>query len=297
MENKRKFTFLIFFLIIGGIVLFKDPLVAFSSDFNRVLDIYGVYDTNLEMLKRGEKYCFDSNTEVSIGYKKDASDIIYDDVETESDGCFIFNPPNGTGNYDYWFIDDVYYDSTNSKLLLSPFVYEKPSFSLSCNPNVLSQGEVSECLLKMKYYSRIDNLVFDLNVKDYEIISAKEGNDFENLVINESKYSLVGSNTMAGFGPGKETVVLDFKIRALKNIDVNSNDNIKIENINYKDQIEEGSKDNLSATVKQNKVNKTDKISNPLTSNNALYVLLIIITTFILIVVNKRYKILIKKSK
>ena len=100
---------------------------------------------------------------------------------------------------------------------LIPTTYEEPKFELLCNPEKISIGEHSTCSLKATYYSKLKNIDFNLNIKDYEISDIKAGDDFENLKVEDNNYSLTGKNSMEESDKGKETTIITFRITSQTN--------------------------------------------------------------------------------
>lgn len=161
-----------------------------------------------------------------------------------------------------------------------PYEYKEPLYELSCNPEIISQGEYSNCTLKATYYTKLKNIDFNLNINDYEISDVKAGDDFEDLQVEDNKYSLRGKSSMEESSEGKETSIMTFRITSKTNKEVNLENNIKIENINYQDQVEEGSKEIVTATIKQkslNNDNNTKIFKNPNTGDKVLIIMLLMI--------------------
>ena len=200
----------------------------------------------------------------------------------------IENGTNKLSNIsNYWkvvkYLERSAYTQYNYALI--PYEYKEPTYELSCNPQKISIGEYSTCSLKATYYSKLKNIDFNLNIKDYEISDIKAGDDFENLKVEDNNYSLTGKNSMEESDEGNETTIITFRITSPTNKEVNAKDNIKIKNINYKDQVEEGTKNFVTATVKQEPTNNdgnSEILKNPNTGDKLLVIVLFIITITIL---------------
>lgn len=179
---------------------------------------------------------------------------------------------------------------TKHNYALIPYEYKEPTYELSCNPEKISIGGYSDCALKATYYSKLRSIDFNLYINDYDISDIKAGNEFEILKVEDNNYSLMGKSSMEESDEGKETTIITFRITSQTNKEVNINDNIKIDNINYKDQVEEGTKEVVTATVKQEKKLENNNLSNPLTSNNIIYILISLAILITVISFNTKIK-------
>ena len=199
-------------------------------------------------------------------------------------GSCIENGTNKLSNIsNYWkvvkYLERSAYTQYNYALI--PYEYKEPTYELLCNPEKISIGEYSNCSLKSTYYSKLRSIDFSLSLNDYEISDIKVGDDFENLKVEDYNYSLTGKNSMEESDEGNETTIITFRITPQTDKEVNIEDNIKIKNINYKDQAEEGTKNFVTATVKQEPTNNdgnSEIFKNPNTRDKLLVIVLFIIT-------------------
>ena len=177
---------------------------------------------------------------------------------------------------------------------LVPYVYEKPTYELTCSPEKISRGEYSNCTLKTTYYSKIKNINFKLNTVDYEISDVVSGDDFENLNLENGIYYLTGKDSMEEDGSGRNTTIITFKVNSKTDKVINVSNNVKAQNINYTDVVKSGVVEEISSTVKQEKKSSKDgKVikSNPLTGNGFGYLLIIIFLAIVGMTINKKVKI------
>lgn len=259
-----------------------------EADLNEDISRVGYWNSN--DILNNDRYDSDKN-----GYHMICSNGVYNSYTGYSN--FYNTCKNNeinvlSGISKYWkvikYIGQDHYYKYNYALV--PYEYKEPTYELSCNPEKISKGGYSDCSLKATYYSKLRNIDFNLKINDYEISDIKAGDDFENLKVEDNNYSLTGKKNMEESDEGKETTIITFRITSQTNKEVNINDNIKIENINYTDQVEEGTKDVVTATVKQEKKLENNNLSNPLTSNNIIYILISLAILITVISFNTKIK-------
>ncbi len=229
---------------------------------------------------------------ITSGVKINTSNNPYPNISIPAD---VNNNIDSFWNYifaisKYWKIYSSTSNYYNSPVLfLKPYDYKEPTFEFSCNPNNIEVGQTSICELKVNYYSKIDSLDFKLNTSDYEISNIELGNDFENLEKSNDIYSISSKNTLDSSENGRTTTVLKFIIKSNKN-DITDTNNIKIEDLHYRDELSESPTKALAATVNQAKKNNIVDLKNPKTKNNviAITILLTIIVISIIIVKKKK---------
>ena len=161
----------------------------------------------------------------------------------------------------------------NPLLFLKPYSYVEPEFYLECNPSQISANETSICTLKANYRAKLKSLSFKLDTGDYIISDVVAGAEFENLQVNGNAYSLDGKSTLVDADDGRVIDVLSFKVRSDKDV-VDSTDNIKVVDLQYKDQLTESPAQAAAATVKKA---KTDNSVNPITKRNSVILLLLFV--------------------
>ena len=163
-------------------------------------------------------------------------------------------------------------------LYLKPYNYIEPEYKIECNPTEIAPGETSQCELKVNYHSRIKSLNFKLDTDQYNISNVEAGEEFEDLQVSDGVYSLSSKSSLEDSEEGKTTTILSFVIKAEGNT-ISSADNIKVVDLEYHDELSESPKITASATVTQNKQEKTDIkniINNPKTRNNILVIILLL---------------------
>ena len=193
----------------------------------------------------------------------------------------------------YWKIytsEVTYYGEP--MLFLKPYNYIEPEYKIECNPTEIAPGETSKCELKVKYHSKIRSLNFKLDTDQYNISNVEAGDDFEDLQENDGVYSLSSKSSLEDSEEGRTTTILSFVIKAEGNT-VSSADNIKVVDLEYHDELSESPKITASATVTQNKQEKTDIkniINNPKTRNNILVIILLLTIIISSVLISNRNK-------
>jgi len=226
----------------------------------------------------------------------------YHYINTNNDNPFpnIDIPSNGSNYYyeksvfwDYIFTISKYwkiYTSTTTYygtpiLFLKPYDYIEPTFKLECNPEQISSGETSKCSLQTTYYSKISNIKFKLDTDKYNINNVEVGEDFEDLQINENNYSLISKESITSNEEGKTITILTFTITT-KESNIVDKDNIKVIDLEYKDEVTESPKKFLTATVNQSKKNNIIDLKNPKTKNNFIIVSILLSVILLSIVIS-----------
>jgi len=193
----------------------------------------------------------------------------------------------------YWKIEEILITSYDKKMLkLVPYNYIEPEYKIECNPTEIAPGETSTCELKVNFHSKIKSLNFKLDTNQYNISNVEAGDDFEDLQENDGVYSLASKSSLEDSEEGRTTTILRFVIKSDGNT-VSSADNIKVVDLEYNDELSESPKITASATVTQNKQEKTDIkniINNPKTRNNILVIILLLTIIISSVLISNRNK-------
>ena len=193
----------------------------------------------------------------------------------------------------YWKIEEMLINTYNVRMLkLLPYEYIEPEYKIECNPTEIAPGETSQCELKVNYHSRIKSLNFKLDTDQYNINNVEAGEEFEDLQVSDGVYSLSSKSSLEDSEEGRTTTILSFIIKSEGNT-VASADNIKVVDLEYHDELSESPKITASATVTQNKQEKTDIkniINNPKTRNNILVIILLLTIIISSVLISNRNK-------
>ncbi len=170
-------------------------------------------------------------------------------------------------------------------VFLKPYNYIEPTFDIECNPSLVSPCETSSCELKVDYHSRINSLNFKLDTGEYEISDLEAGEDFQDFQVDNGTYSLTSKDSLVDSADGKETTIMKFKVKSCAST-IDTDDNIKVTDLDYSDELIESQKKALSTTVKQ----KRNIIDNPKTRNNIVFMISAVLFASIFIALLKNRK-------
>ena len=188
------------------------------------------------------------------------------------------------GDVKAWRIDSISTSCSNIMTIsLSEVNYQKPSFSLECNPETIEKDEVSECTLSTKYYNKFNKISFKINHDDYELTEINAGESFERVELNEDTYTATAKDDMEENEEGLDAVVAKFKIKAIKNDKNENTDNIQINNLTYENEFEDVEYEVLADTVNKPETKEVvEPEENPYTGSSMyLFISLIIIAVAI----------------
>ena len=179
-------------------------------------------------------------------------------------------------------------------MVFVPIDYKKPEFNLSCTPDNVKINENATCTIKAKILTKLNNIQFSIKAEGFKIKNIKPGDFFKDLKLENNNYSLKSKSTFSKLTELTEMTLVTFKISSseLKNIDIENN--IKILNILYEDDVTKKTIGEISSTVKQLNVigPNGELLQNPNTGETSyilLYAVLIItIITSISLVASKK---------
>lgn len=226
-----------------------------------------------------EVYAYlESDRELTIGSSTDFSMCSIDELDDLA--CYHDHSllwPYIMNVSKYWVITNAFIDDYGADTIyLAPYEYKEPSFELSCNPNKIVSGEYSICTLNTKYYSKLKNLNFKLDIGNYEISDVELGESFDNLQLENGVYSVSGKDDMEENAEGLETTIIKFKVSSNDDKEITNTDNIKVTNLEYTDIIDNNSVELLTDTVTKEVDSNT--IKNPYTGNDYLALIILIIS-------------------
>ncbi len=169
-------------------------------------------------------------------------------------------------------------------LAFQPFSYVKPQFKLTCEKDSINYGEKTSCYVSAISQYQLKEVSFSLDFPSFKVSNVKPANN-----ITETEQSGMYNFRIAdGYGNnGTEFKLMTFDLEGTKN--ENYVDDINITNIQYRDEIYEGSYEVLQSNLKIN----TKKIENPNTYRNVALILLpilVLIASFGIVQLQKNKK-------
>ena len=222
--------------------------------------------------------------------------------------------PLQNDNSKYWKVTNIktvntYNSNGYVEFSLSPYEYQEPKVSLSCDPDTITYGETSECKVNLNYYSQMSSISFKLNTEDYDIDGIEPTDDWKDLEVGEDGTISLNSTENLTLDKNNSTII-SFRISPKENTVIDNLDNIQLSNINYSDNVVTGNEmPDSNTTVKQElkEENKEEKpkdgnskniLKNPSTGLMLFYISITLL--FVVVIVSAgiiTYKKNIKQSK
>jgi len=226
------------------------------------------------------------NDDLSIYfYKKnrelDFSELVYFDVPIKN---YLF--PEVNGEKAYWkveFFDDGLYLPG-----VFPHFYQLeyigPKFTIKCKDKVINYGKKTTCSLCVTSLYEMSDLSFNMDLPNFKISNIDFPDEIENLTGTKQYNFRIASGYVDG---GKEVELMTFDLEGTKN--ENYTDGIDLTNIQYRDELVDGSYDKVTSSLEI----LPNTITNPKTITSLLYLLLpiaVLLVALTMVKLNERNK-------
>ncbi len=247
------------------------------------------YIYNMKFISYDEKYKFYNNSEITNGQIFTTNDVIHFDNTVESDiSIYIYDKnrnleysslvytgrphknlifPEINGENAYWRVE-LFEDGLYTPGVFPHFYqlnYQGPQFTLKCNDKVINYGKKTTCHLYVTSMYEMSSVAFDMDLPNFKISNITLPEEVKNMN-GTKKYNFNLNDNYAT--NGKEVELMSFDLEGTKN--ENYTDGIDLIDINYKDEILDGSYQKVTGQLQI----IPNVLTNPQTLTNLFYILL-----------------------
>jgi len=200
----------------------------------------------------------------------------------------FMNFPELNGEETYW----IYTDAVNAgyNYYISPMFeeYIPPKFEFKCSPKTIKYGEKSVCTLYAKKEHNLTDVSFDLDSKEYKILSATFPDGIKEIE-GDKQFNLRISDSVEQDSEG--FVLGVFEITGNKNQEYNNQ--VQVINLGFTDEKVSGEYENLEDPIQIIAVaTESSKETNPITSAKSILIpsALFVISVFVYFIVEVKMK-------
>ena len=242
-------------------------------------NVYNVYDLKQNHIYKSGDVIFYPDTLMSSFYYETNNSLLFSGIRR----CLEVIPQYDDEDV-YWqvdfFTDGSYgYNAPHFKV----YNYVGPKFSLNCADKSISYGKKTKCYVDVTAINELKEVHFDLNIPNFKISDVSYPNNID--TINGNKEYNLNINSNDDLNTGMK--LMYFYLEGTKN--ENYTDDIKIVNIEYRDEVYEGNYEEVKADL-----NIVPSIINPKTLTNLLFIIipiiLLLVTLIAINISNKKEK-------
>ena len=280
MKKVRLISLGVLLLLLCALFINKDKILSFALE-DSITDL-----VDGTIIKNNTTFKFEDFIETASGKTRCVSWSFftkYGEPISDSGGYYCTTPDDldGTVTFnndasDYWFVST--YDNSGSYVIsLFAFEYSEPEFKLECSPSKITMDSYATCTVSVDTYYAIDQIKFSLNLDDFVIYDEEKLEDVEEFNKEDNHYVLTpiyidpsydssgGTDPYEPFDEPVNLKLMQFKIKTLKEQNVEVLDNVKLAELEYTDVLGESEYPVLTATVGQesNDVASNSNVDKP----------------------------------